>query len=116
MGKMILTVTGLDGEVELRADRVVINRKGLWNAIKFGLNATREIPLSAISEIGFKNANALMFGEIDFIVGGRVTMAGKKKGVNPTAVKFKKDKQKQFEMLKEKVFELMEQQSRQRQA
>ena len=108
MVKPIAHIQGLDGEVYVLPDRVLIMRKGIWNAFKFGLNAQREIPLSAITEIGFKNANVLIFGEIDFISGTRVTaMPGKKKPVNPNAVKFRKDKQKDFESMKEKIFELM---------
>jgi hypothetical protein len=118
MAKPLMIVVGMDGEVHLLPDRVVIMRKGLWNAVKFGFNAQRDIPLSAIHEIGFKNANVLMFGQIDFVSGSQNMMSygGKKKKVNPNAVKFKRDKQKPFEMLKEKVFELMAKQQNQRKA
>jgi hypothetical protein len=118
MAKLVMKVQGVDGAVELLSDRVIITHPGIWNALKFGLNASREIPLGAIAEIGFKNANMLMWGEIDFIVGGGrpVQQMGKKKKASPTAVAFKKDKQRQFEMLKEKVFELMATQNAQRKA
>jgi len=117
MAKPIAVINGLDGTITLFPDRVQISRKGLWNALKFGFNAQREIPLTAITEIGFKNSNMFMFGEIDFISGTRAPiMPGKKKPANPSAVKFKKDKQQQFEKLKEKVFELMAQQNNQRRA
>lgn len=118
MAKLIMKVQGNDGVVELMTDRVVISHPGFWNALKFGFNSAREIPLGAISEIGFKNSNMFMFGEIDFIMAGRTTAPvwSRKKPVNPNAVKFRKDKQKEFEILKEKVFELMAQQNAQRKA
>jgi hypothetical protein len=117
MAKPIMTLEGLDGTVTLFPDRVQIARKGIWNAFKFGFNTQREIPLAAIHEVGFKNSNMFMFGEIDFISGTRAAvMPGKKKPVNPNAVKFKKDKQQQFVALKEKIFELMAQQNNQRRA
>jgi len=115
MGKMIMRVEGLDGAVELLPDRVIIRHDGIWNAFKFGFNSAREIPLSAISEIGFKNANVIIMGEIDFIVSGggsRQMQMGKKKATNPNAVKFRKSKQQEFAALKEKVFELMAQQNK----
>ncbi len=115
MAKPIMRVEGLDGAVELLADRVIVTHPGIWNAFKFGFNASREIPLGAISEIGFRNAHMLMWGEIDFIVGGHsMPQMGKKKKASPTAVTFNKNKQKQFEILKEKVFELMAKQNAQR--
>jgi hypothetical protein len=117
MSKMIMRLEGMDGVVELMSDRVVVLHPGLWNMIRFGTNSTRELPLGAISEIGFKNANVLVWGEIDFIVGTRpMPIPGQKKKVSPTSVRFKKDKQKQFEALKDKVFELMAQHSRQSRA
>jgi len=117
MGKMIMRVEGLDGSVELLPDRVIIRHDGIWNAFKFGFNSAREIPLAAISEIGFKNSNLIMMGEIDFIVSGggsRQMQIGKKKAANPNAVRFRKNKQQEFAVLKEKVFELMAQTSAQR--
>ena len=54
MAKVLMRVNGLDGQVELMGDRVVIHRAGLWNAFKFGFNARREIPLSAITEVAFR--------------------------------------------------------------
>ena len=57
MSKVLLRVEGMDGQIELLADRVVIHRAGLWNAVKYGLNAKREIPLGAISEVVFQTSN-----------------------------------------------------------
>jgi hypothetical protein len=107
MSKQMMMVQGLDGQVELLSDRVIIHRQGMWNMFKYGMNARREIPLGAISEVSFRSANAIIFGQIDFMRAGGGTV-GKKK-TSDTAVKFKRDKQQEFEKLKEKVFELMSQ-------
>ena len=111
MSKLIMRVEGMDGQVELLSDRVVIYRKGLFNAMKFGLNAQREIPLSAISEVVFKPA-AMQFGQIEFVRSGRST--DEKKMLNASAVRFGRRRNQEFQMLKEKVFALIEQYARQR--
>ena len=106
MAKTLLYIEGLNGQVELLPDRVVIHRKGLWNAFTYGFNTKREIPLGAITEVALKPAKLLIFGEIEFISGTR--FGGKKN--NPSAVNFRRDKNDAFETLKEKVFELLQQQ------
>jgi hypothetical protein len=112
MGKRIMMVEGMDGQIELLADRVVIHRQGLWNMFKYGMNARREIPLGAISEVSFRDANAIMFGQIDFMrAGGRIE--SKKKG-SDTAVKFNRQRQPEFMKLKEQLFEMIDQYARNR--
>jgi len=101
--KVLMRVEGMDGQVEVMADRVVIHRAGIWNAFKFGLNAKREIPLGMIAEVGFRPAR-IQFGEIEFIRGGMNT---DEKKVKTGAVKFGRKHNEQFEALKEKVFELI---------
>jgi len=106
MAKTIMKITGMDGQVELMNDRVVILRQGMFNAMKFGFNAKREIPLGAISEVVFKGATPFKFGEIEFVRSGRST--DERKAAKHSTVKFRKLQHAQFEELKEKVFELME--------
>jgi hypothetical protein len=113
MAKILMRVEGMDGQIELMSDRVVIHREGLLNIMKYGMGAKREIPLGAISEIAFKDAGMLTFGQIEFVRSGRSTE--EKKRNNASAVKFKRDKQPQFEKLKEKIFELVDQYARQKQ-
>lgn len=111
MAKRIMMVVGIDGQIELLTDRVVIHRKGLWNVIRFGLNSHREIPLGAIAEVMFRDAGALVFGRIEFIRAGRSADEKKK---DYSAVKFNRKSQRQFEILKEKIFELVDQYSKQK--
>jgi len=103
---------GMDGQIRLLPDRLIITRKGLFNILMYGLTAQREIPLGAISEVVFKEPTLLAPGHIEFVISGRNSVqAGK---VNHNAVKFQKQKQPQFHALKEKVFALMEQANRQK--
>jgi len=111
MTKTLMHIEGMNGQVELLPDRVVIHRKGLWNAFSYGLNAKREIPLGALTEVALKPAGLLVFGEIEFVSGGRMMQA--RKTANPNAVKFRRDKNAAFEALKEKIFEIINQQQRQ---
>ena len=105
MATQIMTIIGIDGKIELLSDRVIITRVGLWNSIKYAGNTRREIPLSAISEVAFKPASMLTLGEIEFVRGGRSTE--EKKRINVSAVQFRKKHNGEFEIFKEKVFELM---------
>jgi hypothetical protein len=113
MAKTIMRIAGLDGQVELMNDRVVIHRQGIFNALKFGFNSKREIPIGAISEVAFKGATPFRFGEIEFVRSGR-SVDERKVSRNAT-VRFRKLQHRQFEELKEKVFELMESHANQRQ-
>src|SRR5271156_6669085 len=107
MSKIIVKAIGFDADLAVLSDRVVIIRKGWFNAFKYGFNAKTEIPLGAISEVTFKPPLFLGFGVIDFIRSGRANF-DMKRG-SSTAVKFKKPQLQAFEAIKEKVFELMNQ-------
>ena len=106
MPKVIARANGIDGQIALLPDRVVIRRDGLWNALRYGFNSQREIPLGAISEVAFRAAGKLRFGEIEFVRSGRSDEQFKKGG---NAVKFNYKSNNDFETLKEKAFEMIEQ-------
>jgi hypothetical protein len=112
MAKVIMKVEGIDGQVALLNDRVVITREGLLNIFSFGFNSRREIPLSAISEVMFRNATMLKPGQIEFVRSGR--SQDERKSAKQSTVKFRKLNAARFEELKEKIFELMEKNSRSR--
>ena len=103
--KVIMRVEGYDGQIELLADRVVIHRQGLLNMLWYGFNAKREIPLGAISEVGFKDASIFKQGEIEFLRSGSISV-GK---LATNKVKFPKKKNYEFEVFKDKTFELLNQ-------
>lgn len=94
---------GVDGVVELLTDRIILTRPGLWNTVKFGSKGRREIPYAAVSEVQFKEARNLGFGEIEFVRTG----SNPKEERHFYRIKFKKEQQGKFEKLKEKVFEIL---------
>jgi len=108
----LMYLEGLDGQIELRADRLKITRKGIFNILAYGFNAQREIPLGAIAEVVFKEPGLVNPGYIEFVVAGRSTVQSGR--INHNAVKFQKQKQTKFHELKEKVFALMEHANRQK--
>lgn len=108
MGKVLMYVEGIDGQVELMSDRVIVHRKGLLNSLKHGGNARHEIPLASISGVDFQDATMLKQGMIDFDHAGKRSSGVK--GRN--SVKFGKKQHDQFYRLKEKIFELISKQPR----
>lgn len=108
MPKVLMYVEGIDGQVELMNDRVIVHRKGLLNSMKHGFNARHEIPLASISGVDFQDATLFKQGMIDFDHAGK--RSGGEKGRN--SVKFNKKHQNDFYHLKEKIFELIEAYSR----
>lgn len=113
MGKILMRVEGVDGQIELLSDRVIVHRRGIWNMFKYGFNARREIPIGAISEVSFKEPSLITFGEIDFVRSGR--SADERRRNSSSAVKFGRKKQFEFEKLKEEVFKMVEQYAHRRQ-
>ena len=109
MPKTIMYVKGVDGQVELTTDRVVVHREGLFNTLKYGRHASHEIPLSSVSGIDFHDATFFTMGEIDFDHPGKMSDSKGKKN----AVKFNKRHQKEFHALKEKIFQIIEYNHRQ---
>lgn len=105
--KPVMYVEGLDGQVELREDRIIIHRKGLLNALFFGFNSRREIPLGAVSEVMFREATRIKYGVIEFIRGGS-SVAERRKNTASCIVKFNRGQMDGFEKIKEKTFQLIE--------
>lgn len=110
MAKVIMKVSGIDGQIALLSDRVVITRDGFLNVFSFGFNSRREIPLAAISEVMFRGASMLKPGHIEFVRSGR--SQDERKNSKQSTVKFRKLNGAKFEELKEKIFELMEKNAR----
>ncbi len=108
MSELIMKAEGVDGQVELMNDRVVIVRTGVMNMFKFGANSKREIPIGAISEVVFRAPSLFGMGELEFVRSGSSSVTGEgKKKVNHNMVKFKGKQQAQFEKIKEKIFDLI---------
>lgn len=97
-------VSGADGQIELLADRVIIHRKGVLNVMKYGLNATREIPLASISGVDYRAPHFFGLGMIDFDHAGHNNVDEQKQNT----VKFGKKHARDFLALKEKIFQMMQ--------
>lgn len=68
---------GVQGSLELLEDRVVIKRKGVMAALAHGLKGDKEILLSSISSIQWREPGALTNGYIQFAFqGGREAKGG----------------------------------------
>lgn len=104
MPSQLMYVTGFDGQIELLDDRVIIHRKGILNMLRHGFHVRREIPLSSITSVNFREATPIRMGEIDFDFAGR-SQTDKKQNT----VMFARRQQKHFFNLKEKLFSMMQQ-------
>lgn len=106
MPKSLLFAKGIDGQVELMTDRVIIHRKGLLNAFTHGLNASHEIPLASLSGVDFRQAHILKQGMIDFDHSGKQHYGPKHKSKN--AVLFNAKQEPEFRKIKEEIFKIIE--------
>ncbi|MDX2073845.1 MAG: hypothetical protein SFX19_05710 [Alphaproteobacteria bacterium] len=106
MAKILLKAQGIYGSVILMDDRVVINRPGIMNFIRYGKLAKREIPLTAISEVVYTAPTWVTVGEIEFVrAGNSRDERNEKFGAN--VLKFSRRRRADFEALKEKLFEMI---------
>jgi len=104
--KILMQAEGIYGTIALTTDRVVIKRPGLINFFRYGKYASREIPLSAISEVIFTAPTILTVGEIEFVRAGN-SRDDRAEKFNANTLKFKRKKAKEFEAIKEKIFEMI---------
>ncbi len=96
-----MKMQGIDGEITLLKDRIIITRSGVISKLKG--EAKREIPYSSVLEVKFKEANALAPGIME------LTRVGISSTEDNSAfkIKFKKDKQAEFARLKDKIYEIL---------
>ena len=106
MAKILMQAQGIYGTLVLTGDRVIIRRTGIINFIRYGKRATREIPLSAISEVIFTAPTWFTVGEIEFVRAGS-SRDDRNEKLNANALKFPRKRAKTFEVIKEKIFELI---------
>ena len=63
---------GINGQAILLEDRIRIERKGAWSFVTYGLRGTKEILISEISSVEYKDAGSMLSGYILFLYrGGR---------------------------------------------
>jgi hypothetical protein len=106
MAKILSQAQGIYGSLILTGDRVIIRRTGFMNFIRYGKRATREIPLSAISEVIYTAPTWFTVGEVEFVRAGN-SRDDRNDKMNANALKFRRKDHKKFEAIKEKIFEMI---------
>lgn len=73
----LYSVKGVNGQLEVYEDKVIISRKGLLGFATQGLAGDKTIPMSAIQSVQFKEGGMLTNGFIQFaVMGGREKQGG----------------------------------------
>ena len=77
MSNALYFVKGVNGQLEVFEDKVVITRKGAMSFSTHGLAGGKTIPMSAIQSVQFKPGGAMTNGFIQFaVMGGRESQGG----------------------------------------
>ncbi|MCB0377855.1 MAG: SHOCT domain-containing protein [Bdellovibrionales bacterium] len=72
-----ITIKGVQDELEIFEDRLVITPKGVLGFLNKGMKGSKEIPFSSITAIQVKEAGSLVNGYIQFSMhGGRESKSG----------------------------------------
>ncbi|MBE9233877.1 DUF4429 domain-containing protein [Cuspidothrix issatschenkoi LEGE 03284] len=69
-------IEGSNGQIRLTRNRIIISRKGTTSFITQGLKGDKEIPISRITAIQFKRADALTKGYLQFSIQGGIESRG----------------------------------------
>src|SRR5712691_6899148 len=102
MEEPVAIAEGTNGVVILFNDRIRIGRKGMGTFFTHGLKGDKEIQLSSISSIQFKQAGSMSVGYIQFgFHGGQESKGGVFAAASDeNTVMFKKSQQVAFEALR----------------
>ena len=77
MSNALYFVKGVNGQLEVFEDKVVITRKGAMSFSTHGLAGGKTIPMSAIQSVQFKPGGGMTNGFIQFaVMGGRESQGG----------------------------------------
>lgn len=70
-------VNGVDGQLEVFEDKVIITREGILGFLSQGLAGAKTIPMSAIQSVQFKEGTSWTNGFIQFsVLGGKEAQGG----------------------------------------
>lgn len=73
---MIKEIKGINGQIELHEDKIVIKREGLQAKAIYGLTGNKNIPFKALTTIQFKEPGFMSSGFIQFGVLGGIESRG----------------------------------------
>lgn len=77
MSEMKFELKGVNGQLYVYEDRIVIERKGAFGFLTQGFSGSKTIPMTAIQTVQFKEGNAFINGFIQFgIMGGHEKQGG----------------------------------------
>ena len=74
--KMIHYLKGMNGQVEVYEDKLVIKRKGVFGWASHGFAGDRVIPISSIKTIQYKAGSLIQNGFIQFGISGSIEKGG----------------------------------------
>lgn len=110
MSKPELNIKGVNGQIELYGNKICIRRKGMLSFLTQGLKGDKNIMISTISSIQFKNAGMMTNGYIQFaFMGGKEAKGGLFQGSqDENTVMFNKKQQPGFEQIRDKVEKMIQ--------
>lgn len=105
MGKVLFSLKGKGGQLEVYEDFVLIGRKGVVAFLNQGIKGDKKIPISSIGAIQYKKPSLVLNGYIQFsIVGGAECKGGiLKAGSDENTVFFEKPQAKTAEEICEYI-------------
>lgn len=110
MSEPILVAEGHDGQVKLFESKIVITRKGLTSKLTHWRSGEKEIPISNITGVQFKDAGRITTGYIQFGQSGYSEADGAFDNAgDENTVHFKRKHQDDFDELRARIDELREQ-------
>lgn len=100
-----LQAKGVNGRIELFANKICIRRKGVLGFLTQGLKGDKEIMISSITSVQFKKAGMLTNGYIQFaFMGGKEAKEGIFQAVtDENTVMFNMKQQPDFERIKHEL-------------
>jgi membrane protease subunit (stomatin/prohibitin family) len=106
---MTMHVSGYNGQIRFDGESVLISRKGGIAFLTQGLKGEKRIPVSNITSVQFKSANAITNGYIQFATAGGESRGGVlDAGSDENSVMFLKRMQPMFEELRKAVEEAVQ--------
>lgn len=69
-------VLGRNGQIKLTRKRVIISRKGFFGFLSQGMAGSKEIPISCISAVQFREVGSLTVGFLQFSIPGGIESSG----------------------------------------
>jgi len=111
MSEILKKAKGVNGQLELLKNKIVIKRKGSLSFLTQGLKGNKEIQIKQISSIQLKSAGALTNGYIQFsFIGGQETKGGIFNATrDENSIMFKSKQEENFIEIKNMIEEKLDQ-------